>query len=297
MQATRRSSVYFGMFFLAVLTAPGHALEFEYAGEFTLCSATCDSFAALGAQSGGSSNGTNSSVTGIIDLPIRGDNTFEFSQQSGVIFNFSFSNAAVAAQAPIIGPAASCPAPNAPGQICNAFTANPLPLDSLVARVSGSGEIGDNGLPQNGTLIFTWDHPPLSSNGIELRIDLSSGSGDTTLFGGALDFFGFDGAFSISDEDGDGVANATDNCLEQPNSAQRDTDGDGYGNRCDSDLNNDCIANFLDLGLFRNVFFSDDADADFNGDGTVNFLDLGILRSGFFQPPGPSAQTLECDSI
>ncbi len=90
------------------------------------------------------------------------------------------------------------------------------------------------------------------------------------------------------DADNDGVADSADNCSLTPNPGQRDADGDGYGNFCDADLNNDGITNALDLGLFRQVFFTTDPDADFNGDGIVNALDLGILKQLFFQPPGPS---------
>ncbi len=91
------------------------------------------------------------------------------------------------------------------------------------------------------------------------------------------------------DTDGDGVTDDVDNCTLVPNADQRDTDGDGIGNICDADLNNDCVVNFLDLGIMKSVFFTADPDADLDGDGVVNFIDLGIMKSGFFGPPGPSA--------
>lgn len=101
---------------------------------------------------------------------------------------------------------------------------------------------------------------------------------------------------TVGDTDGDGVANDIDNCVEIANADQRDTDGDGFGNRCDADLNGDCIVNPLDLGLFRSVFFSADADADFNGDGVVNPVDLGTFKSLFFLPPGPSGVPNNCEA-
>jgi hypothetical protein len=93
---------------------------------------------------------------------------------------------------------------------------------------------------------------------------------------------------SGADADGDGVADAADNCTLVPNADQRDTNGDGFGNICDADLNNDNVVNFIDLGILRSVFFTADPDADLNGDGSVNFVDLGIMRATFFGPPGPS---------
>ncbi|MFK8015133.1 MAG: thrombospondin type 3 repeat-containing protein [Gammaproteobacteria bacterium] len=93
-----------------------------------------------------------------------------------------------------------------------------------------------------------------------------------------------------SDTDEDGVSDASDNCTMVANAAQRDSDNDGHGNFCDADFNNDCIVNAVDLGQFRQVFFTADADADLNGDGAVNAADLGLLRVLFFEVPGPSAE-------
>jgi hypothetical protein len=102
----------------------------------------------------------------------------------------------------------------------------------------------------------------------------------------------------VADLDGDGRADAADNCTMAANGplirdagghSQLDADGDGYGNLCDADLDNiGDIVNFADLAIFRAAFGTSDASADLNGSGTVNFADLAIFRILFGQPPGPS---------
>ena len=91
-----------------------------------------------------------------------------------------------------------------------------------------------------------------------------------------------------SQTDGDSIPDRFDNCMLLPNEAQRDTDGDGLGNACDADFNQDCVVNFVDLGLLRLAFFGDNPNYDLDNDGAVNFVDLGFLRLSFFDPPGPS---------
>jgi peptidoglycan/xylan/chitin deacetylase (PgdA/CDA1 family) len=106
-----------------------------------------------------------------------------------------------------------------------------------------------------------------------------------------------EGTILTADPDSDGVASGWDNCMAGYNADQRDTDGDGIGNRCDADLDNNCFVDFVDLGMMKAVFYTDDADADLNGDGTVNFVDLGIMKSAFFTPPGPSGVPNICDAF
>ncbi len=93
---------------------------------------------------------------------------------------------------------------------------------------------------------------------------------------------------AAADTDLDGVANSTDNCVLETNVDQLDSDSDGYGNRCDTDMNNDFVTNFIDLAMFAEFLQAGDAAADFNGDFKVDFLDLAILRDYFLLSPGPS---------
>ncbi|MDX2458316.1 MAG: thrombospondin type 3 repeat-containing protein, partial [Gammaproteobacteria bacterium] len=97
-----------------------------------------------------------------------------------------------------------------------------------------------------------------------------------------------DAKFSVSDIDGDGIGNNSDNCILVPNPAQRDTDGDGFGNFCDADLNGDFTVDLSDFSLLRIAFSTADPDADFNGDGTVDLSDFSLFRVMFGSAPGPS---------
>jgi len=91
------------------------------------------------------------------------------------------------------------------------------------------------------------------------------------------------------DNDGDGIMDYADNCINTANPSQQDTDADSYGNACDADFNNDNQVNSLDLGLFKQLFFSTgDTQADMNNDQIVNALDIGLFKARFFQPVGPS---------
>ncbi|NND59439.1 MAG: thiol oxidoreductase, partial [Gammaproteobacteria bacterium] len=100
-----------------------------------------------------------------------------------------------------------------------------------------------------------------------------------------------------ADDDADGIDAATDNCLLVANPDQQDTDGDLIGNACDTDVNNDCAINFIDLSIYRDNFFqSGDLVTDNNGDNITNFADLQILKTSFFSTPGPSAWFTACST-
>jgi hypothetical protein len=105
---------------------------------------------------------------------------------------------------------------------------------------------------------------------------------------------------ATTDTDGDGIADAADNCIQVANPTQADADNDGFGNHCDGDLNNSGgTVNFADLSVFRTAFGTSNANADLNASGgTVNFADLSLFRALFGNPAGPSghacAGTVPC---
>lgn len=105
----------------------------------------------------------------------------------------------------------------------------------------------------------------------------------------------------LIDTDNDGIPDANDNCIHQPNgplipdaggNSQRDTDNDGFGNICDADLDNSGMVNIADFVMFRAVFgqvaqsSAEAENADLNGDGIVHLSDFVLFRSMFGQAPG-----------
>ena len=253
---------------------------YNYEGEITLCTGTCDSFAALE---------LGSEVDGSLVINVGTDDSFEAAD----ILSFGFL---IESSAPI-----------EPFDGTNPATANPLPIDSNVAAIretggglTTGGTTDADGNLVAGTILFEFLVPPFSSNGAWVIFDIASGQAQVCLFfatagcvPGATEAVVVSGMFSLAgaggvDTDGDGVDDSIDNCTTLANAGQLDTDGDGYGNRCDADFDNSCVANVIDLGIFRTLFFGANNQADLDGNGTTNVIDLGIFRTLFFQPPGPS---------
>jgi hypothetical protein len=106
-----------------------------------------------------------------------------------------------------------------------------------------------------------------------------------------------------SDLDGDGVDNASDNCITLPNPEQRDTNADGFGNACDADIDGDGLVTtswgaafpLKDRGDLEWIALTAvngpyDPNHDLDGDGQVDHLDVSIAQLFLFRPPGPSGQ-------
>jgi hypothetical protein len=103
-----------------------------------------------------------------------------------------------------------------------------------------------------------------------------------------------------TDVDNDGVPDAVDNCLTDPNGAaeapnnQCDTDSDGYGNACDFDVNQDNVIGAPDFGCFTANFGGTghpSVACDTNCDGVIGAPDFGLFTSSFGGTVGPSGRS------
>jgi len=130
---------------------------------------------------------------------------------------------------------------------------------------------------------------PTLAAAIEAHAGLDIPAGDLPALVAYVEQIGSDeGPAPVSDEDGDGVVLALDNCIAVANPDQFDGDGDGYGNACDGDLNNNGVINAQDLTLFRSLLGTSSPIADLNHSGTVNAQDTVLMRRMLGGTPGPS---------
>ena len=80
----------------------------------------------------------------------------------------------------------------------------------------------------------------------------------------------------LLDRDGDGVADADDNCPSTPNPGQEDSDSDGEGDICDFDLDNDGVDDADD----NCPSIANPGQEDLDGDGKGNACDSVDNRDG-----------------
>jgi len=81
---------------------------------------------------------------------------------------------------------------------------------------------------------------------------------------------------SMADNDGDGVPNTQDNCLETSNPDQLDLDGNGVGDACDPDGDGDGIIDALD----NCPFFTNPDQTDSDNDGTGDACEQDVDNDG-----------------
>ncbi len=87
----------------------------------------------------------------------------------------------------------------------------------------------------------------------------------------------------VIDSDGDGVLDATDNCVNTPNAGQQDNDHDGLGDACDPDDDNDGVADAGDN--CPSVANPSQSDIDFDGigdacDSTFTSTKCSVIGAG-----------------
>ncbi len=100
--------------------------------------------------------------------------------------------------------------------------------------------------------------------------DISGGNGDCCAVDPGLQFFG---GFLNGDFDGDGIADALDNCPSVPNPDQTDSDGDGLGDACDPTDNNDVDGDGIPNATDNCPFVANPDQTDTDGDGIGDACD------------------------
>ncbi len=162
--------------------------------------------------------------------------------------------------------------PAGPGEI---WIANINPAKPFFRRID-RGEDGvfrsepEPFMLNTGPVVYFTEHDPITGYAV-VRV------ADTGL-----------GSPTAGDSDSDGVSDDRDNCTQANNPNQVDADADGIGNRCDADLNNDCIINTTDIAIIISLLNTTNPNADLNNDGNVNNVDYLIAKSMLNSVPGPA---------
>ncbi|MDC6388792.1 cadherin repeat domain-containing protein, partial [Maribacter sp. PR1] len=136
--------------------------------------------------------------------------------------------------------------------------------------VSGSGDDNNTSFIINGSNLEAgevFDYETKSSYSVRISTTDSEGSS-------------FEKSFTITiqddtDEDGDGINDSSDNCLNIANADQTDTDGDSMGDVCDEDDDNDGTPDTDD-----DFPLDENEDTDTDGDGTGDNADTDDDNDG-----------------
>ncbi len=150
----------------------------------------------------------------------------------------------------------------------NGFTSQTI---SIIAVTEGAMCIEPT-IPQDNGVQPRAPHDGVDAEIAEADVDGDgiANAGDNCVFVANADQLDFDldaaGDECDVDKDGDGVMDAADNCVDDPNSGQADLDADGDGNVCDEDLDGDTILNVEDNCRFDANLDQADGDANQIGD-------------------------------
>ena len=176
------------------------------------------------------------------------------------------------------------PLPFLPKGVSELWIANIDPSDPFFRRIDN----GDNNVRRSepepfmlptGPVVYFTQNDAATSNATLRVADTGLGSPD------------------VADRDSDGVSNDRDNCIFIANASQIDMDNDGIGNRCDPDVNNDCLVNVTDFLALRSKIGSTTSPVfDFNSDGVVNGADYLIMKAYLSKSPGPGSAPNVCNA-
>jgi hypothetical protein len=164
-------------------------------------------------------------------------------------------------------------------------------LTSASYRLRGGTLSGGGGV----ALQSTAPAPAIGSAGVTIGqsgpIGISTGpTSGITLHAGFWPIAASDA--ELLDSDGDGIPDASDNCIEAENASQLDTDADDYGNACDCDFDQNLACSIADFSIFREDYIAAvdrGVGTDMDGNGAVSIADFSLFRDGYIAgAPGPS---------